>query len=133
METDKKSIIEEWGATLIHRSNRYIKMPLTVEGKIDRCFSATTHKAFGRVSIRPADKLEFGFNGYADQELYFAKWFVFGVLDILLIEGLGKIAVDVIDIEIDPISSSAEAFRSAGRDAGKKVMAEVKEKHLWSV
>ena len=52
---------------------------------------------------------------------------IFGVLDVFLVEAwpnsLRNIRVTLLDLTIDPLEASDFAFRMAGRDAARKVLA----------
>ena len=63
------------------------------------------------------------------EHLEFLEWAVYGFLDVVMLAGtypMRKMKITVVGAEVDPIESSAMAFRLAGRDAGRGFLEEIR-------
>jgi translation elongation factor EF-G len=55
----------------------------------------------------------------------FIDWSIFGFLDVVMLAEpypIRNVRVTIVEVEVDPVSSSMMAFRHAGRDAGRKFL-----------
>lgn len=80
-----------------------------------------------RVRVEPSENLEIDDTAVRQDELAYAEWGVFGLLDILLPAGLSQVRLVCEAVVFDPVASSRMAFRLAGRDAARKILARIKE------
>ena len=91
------------------------------------------HIEYARVVFEVAPADEFAVSGPAaplpEGCQDFLKANVFGLLDVVLTAGyfpLRNFALRVVEVDCHPIDSSSAAFRKAGRDAGRKLLQEIR-------
>jgi hypothetical protein len=121
------SIIDSWLSDV--RARPAIRFPRAIVADGERTAHLGPRKEFAKVRIgfEPADSFECstgGVSGDADS-VAFAEAALLGALDVLITSApypILKVRVVIEKIEADPIDSSEQAFRLAGRDAARKAL-----------
>jgi hypothetical protein len=121
-----KDYVALWSENLMMRRSATLKSSAEVTGEYDKHLGPTWAFASADIIFEPSPFFEFvdatdqqeevAENGYGD-------WLVFGLLDVLMISSLRNIRIRVMTIRHDSIKSSQWAFREAGRDAARKLVA----------
>lgn len=121
------SVLDSWLSDV--RARPAIRFPRAVVADGERAAHLGPRNEFAKVRVKfePADAFECsmgGVPGDADS-VAFAEAAVLGVLDALITSApypVLKVRVVIEKIEVDPIDSSEQAFRLAGRDAALKAL-----------
>lgn len=123
------SFIDEWSADVLTRASRVLTRPVEVEGERKAHLGPRLEVARVRLLVEPAEAFEVSIEAPGLDAILggasFARAAVLGFLDVVLLaepQPLRKIRVRVLEVRIDPVSSSAMAFRRAGRVAGKRLL-----------
>lgn len=130
-----KDYVALWSENLRVRRSATLKSPAEVTGEYDKHLGPTWAFASADIIFEPSPHFEFvdatdqqaevAENGYID-------WLVFGLLDVLMISSLRNIRIRLIKVRHDSVKSSQWAFREAGRDAARKLVA-LKLIHVWTI
>ena len=123
------SFLNEWTSDVLTRMPRKLPRPVEVEGRRDVHLGPMLQIAHVRLLVEPADAFSVsievpGLDAMLDGASY-ARAAVLGFLDVVLVAEplpLRNIRVRVIELTIDPVSSSVAAFHMAGRAAGKRLL-----------
>jgi hypothetical protein len=129
-----KNYIELWAENLKRRKSFQLNGSFEIVGERNAHLGGRCEIATIRLTVRPAES----FQVYADElsnlkeveENGYLDAAVFGILDILIVgesHPLTEVAILFQSMDIHPIESSASAFRQAGRDAGRKILAAMKK------
>ena len=121
------SVLDSWLSDV--RARPAIRFPRAIVADGERTVHLGPRNEFAKVRVKfePADAFECsmgGVPGDADS-VAFAEAAVLGVLDALITSApypVLKVRVVIEKIEVDPIDSSEQAFRLAGRDAALKAL-----------
>lgn len=128
-----KDYLSLWLGGLKDLGSIDLSSAINVTGLFDTYLGHAHQYAKVEVRLEPAQNFEvFTDNAISDELMrsgYF-DWAVFGLLDALVLHGSFSITNARIIIEgadYDRIDCSAMAFRLAGRDAGYKILTEIKQ------
>ena len=121
--------LAKWAGDLISGESRRLPKAFRVQGVREAHLGPRLEVARVELLAEPADDLNvvFDTSGLAPRpELPpFVESAVFGFLDVVLLAEpypLRKMTLTVVDMEVDPVSSSVRAFRLAGREAGRRLL-----------
>ncbi len=123
--------VEGWFESLLRASPRSIPTAMRVTGQCDQHLGPRLRFARVTISVRPGDRFDVQIAippALQDtlQEHQYLDYFVFGFLDVMLTSAeqpATLLSLTITDVDYDPINSSQIAFRLAGRDAGRHVIA----------
>jgi hypothetical protein len=121
--------LTKWFDAIQSDPSMLLDRSISVTGLRDKHLGPRWEYANVDVLFEPAALFEVRFGpdiSHDDSDRAFLDAAIFGVLDILLVYGpdpLRNVRITLTRCEIDPVRSSQMAFRQAGRDAGRKVMA----------
>ena len=124
-----KDYLKLWAEELPKLGSITLKSKITVTGERDQHLGPRWEFAKIQVSIEPAPSFEVVDAVPANEELRqfgYHDWAVFGLLDVLMVAEsapLTNVRVILEKAEHHPVDSSQMAFRQAGRDAGRKIIA----------
>ena len=130
--------LELWIANLGQRRSVRLSRAITVIGHREKHFGPRSEYAEVVMTIGPAEDLDVVDNVPWRKELEalgiaWPQCVVFGLLDILMFAEFGplyKIRITLDDAAYHEVDSSENAFREAGRDAGRKIIETVKRDRL---
>jgi hypothetical protein len=135
-----KDYLKLWGSGLPERKSIILATPITVLGVRNRQLGPRGEFAKVQMTLNPAPSLEV-IDHVAERtelERLGVGWpdaVVFGLLDVLMLAEPGplhKVSVVLELVWYHDVDSSLIAFRHAGRDAGRKVLEDLVQGHLWS-
>jgi hypothetical protein len=124
--------LQAWADGLLKARPLALKLPITVVGERDQHLGPRWEFAKVTVMAEPAEKFEVVNEVQAHRELEslrFPEWAIFGVLDILMVSESAPVASVRLTLKEaiwNSTDTSAFAFRQAGRDAGRKILAAMK-------
>ncbi len=124
------NILAQWGSGLAGGQSMRLPCAVVAEGLRDRHLGPRSEWARVRVSLKPALALSIQTASTVSieaQEEGYADAVVLGVLDVLMVSQpypIREVAISLEMLEVDPINSSRQAFRMAGRDAATKALAQ---------
>jgi len=127
------NILQLWTDGLKELSQSKFPFHLKVEGEFNSYLVYAVQFVKVQFSIEPAEQLEVIVGDKIPvhlQGLPLVDWAVFGLLDVLMLQGplsIAKARIVVEGAEYDRIESSPMAFRFAGRDAGRKALQQIKD------
>lgn len=123
----------KWYDDIMRRKSRTLTVSVSVEGLHQRHVGPSIQVARLELVAEPSTSFEvvIGRDVNLDNEAAqsFLDAALYGLLDVLLVfevYPLRDVRITITRLQIDPVSSSQMAFRLAGRDAGTKIMAEIK-------
>jgi hypothetical protein len=122
------TLLHEWSSSLVKDTQLGIPRPFLVEGTVDRHAGPTWMRAEATVIFEPSGELGLDLTKLEEKPEdadKFARIFLFGVLDVTMIDKSPQISnfvVKFIKLRYDKIESSPLAFRLAGREAGRKLL-----------
>ena len=133
-----KGYLDSWVAGLLRRESAHITERVTVVGKREKHLGPRSEFARITVSVDPAEDFDVIDNVPSRKELEalgvgWPESAIFGLLDVLMfaeLRPLYKLRVTLSDAAYHHIDSSENAFREAGRDAGRKIVEAVKQSGL---
>lgn len=123
--------IDEWCRDLTQGNYWPLRTNGAVEGLREKELGPRSEFARIKIVFAPADHFEVVCSSPNRNELEetgFLRSAILGVLDVLFtaqIYPVRNVRLEIVDAEIDPMRSSASAFRWAGREAGKKIITEL--------
>lgn len=126
-----KNYIREWAEGLLVRQSLVVAATCTVVGARDKHLGPRNEFAKVELSVDPAQRFELVDLVEPTPELAglgYPDWVLFGVLDILMLAEsapITAIRITLRSVETHPIDSSPMALRQAGRDAGRKIVAQL--------
>jgi hypothetical protein len=121
-----------WAEGLLKAKSLSVRSPITVVGERDKHLGPRWEFAKVEVSVEPAEGFEVVNNVSITDELKglsFPDCVICGLLDVLMVEEsapLARIRLTLNDAVWSATDTSAMAFRQAGRDAGRKIIAGLK-------
>jgi hypothetical protein len=124
-------MLEQWFASFATAPAQELPTAVTSEGKRDQHLGPRWERARVRVRLEPSTRLEVQIGSSISQEAKdegYAEAAVMGILDVLMTacpHPVKNVRILVEDLEIDPIDSSPQAFRMAGRDAATRALQQV--------
>jgi hypothetical protein len=124
-----KDFLKLWANGLITVRPLPIAGRVTVTGERDAHLGPRWEFARIRVTVEPSAGFEVvdAVKGSAEMRKFgFPDSAIFGLLDVLMVAGaapLSSVRVILEQAEVDPVNTSASAFREAGRNAGRKIAA----------
>jgi len=127
--------LEKWAENLSTVRSQPLRRTVRVEG---------IHKAhlgprmeFARVEFEaePADRFIAvvrvpGIEADVEKQR-FIEWAIFGLLDVVMLaepSPLKNMRITVLGLDVDPVDSSMMAFRLAGREAGRRLLEDLRSK-----
>lgn len=118
--------LNEWTCDVLARQSRTLPRPMEVVGERKAHLGPRLEVARVRLAVEPADAFAASIEVQDLDRIIggtsFARAAVFGFLDIVLLAEplpIRNVHVRVLELIIDPVSSSELAFRRAGRAAGE--------------
>lgn len=122
--------LDLWIANLRQRNSVRLTQAITVVGHREKHFGPRSEFARVVITISPAEELDVVDNVRYRKELEalgvaWPQCVVFGLLDVVMFAEFGplyKIRVTLDDAAYHEVDSSENAFREAGRDAGRKAI-----------
>ena len=134
-----KNYLELWVGGLLQRNSVRLQQGITIVGHRDKHLGPRSEFARVVMTINPAEEFDVVDNVPCRNELESlgVAWpmgVVFGLLDVLMFSGFGplyKIKVTLDDAAYHDVDSSENAFREAGRDAGRNLIEVVKRDRLF--
>ncbi len=119
-----------WAQNVIKRKSIVLQKTIEAEGLRDTHLGPRWEFARIRVKAEPSDgfAVHFNINDSKREKLEgegYLQAAVFGLCDVLLVSNqapLSDICITFLDAEEHEVDSSPNAFRMAGRDAGRKLM-----------
>jgi len=125
-----KDYLSLWAAGLPNQPSLRLSMPITVLGKRIRQLGTKAEFAKVQLTVHPSDTFEVADNVVERTELerLGVEWpdcLIFGLLDILMLAESGPLFTVRVVLEkvwYHEVDSSSQAFRHAGRDAGRKIV-----------
>jgi len=122
--------LEQWVAGLLRRDSARLKQSISVDGHREKRLGPRSEFAHIAMSVNPAEVLEVVDNVPCRRELESlgVAWpmcVVFGLLDVVMFSEFGplyKIRITLEDAAYHDVDSSENAFREAGRDAGRNLI-----------
>jgi translation elongation factor EF-G len=134
------SYLDLWIAGLLRRDSARLKQGITVVGHREKHFGPRSEFARVVMTVNPADKFDVVDNVHCREELEslgiaWPMCVVFGLLDVVMFAEFGplyKIRITLDDAAYHDVDSSENAFREAGRDAGRNVIEVAKRSGLIS-
>ena len=136
-----KDYLELWVKDLLQRESMRLQAPITVVGERKKHF-ATGSDEFAKVemTVHPASHLEVEdvVPERSELEQLRVRWrefSVFGLLDVLMFADpapLFKVRVVLEKVWWHHLDSTPNAFRNAGRDAGRKLLEKIALNHARS-
>jgi hypothetical protein len=124
-----KNYLKLWAEGLLKQKPLPLKSRLNVVGERNQHLGPRWEFAKIQVSIEPASSFEIVDAVPASEELRqlgYPDWVVLGLLDVLMVAEsapLSGVRITLEKAEHHPVDSSPMAFRQAGRDAGRKIIA----------
>ena len=121
--------LAEWGSSLINGQGIKLPKHVVADGVRDQHLGPRWEKASVRVALAPASEFTVQVSSLVSSEAVrerFTEAVVLGVLDVLLVSRahpIRDVTITLESIVIDPVDSSWQAFRMAGRDAATKALA----------
>ncbi len=103
---------------------------IKVRGVCNKHLGPMWARAAATLIVEPAETFAIDGVGPEDSSLerdVYGRSFALGVVEMLKADGslaLGRVRLTVSELEIDPVESSPNAFRQAGREAGRQAAAE---------
>lgn len=133
-----KDYLERWVGGLLRRSSVRLQQGITVVGHREEHFGPRSEFARVVMTINPAEEFDVVDNVPCRKELESlgVAWpmcVVFGLLDVVMFAEFGplyKIRITLDDAAYQDVESSENAFREAGRDAGRNVIEVAKRDRL---
>lgn len=123
-------IVESWIYGIFNKMSPILDSEIKVVGVRERY---PMERASATLIVKPSNIFAVEIENeeiLSDEEVKFANFFVFGVLDVIISSDLVKISrvsICISCLVIDPVISSPISFRHAGRDAGEKFIRSVGE------
>lgn len=122
-----KNYLELWWKDLLSLPQITLASAVTVIGFHEHHFGARQQQATVVVELHPAESLSVNLGQYEFniEHCELAEATVMGILDVLLTSGMlpmKSVVIKIIELQIDPVLATANAFRMAGRDAALKVV-----------
>ena len=124
-----KDYLKLWAEGLLREKPLSLKSRLSVTGERNQHLGPRWEFAKVQVSLEPAASFEVVEAVPPSDELRqygYLDWAVLGLLDVLMVAEsapLSGVRVILEKAEYHPVDSSPMAFRQAGRDAGRKIIA----------
>jgi translation elongation factor EF-G len=130
--------LDLWIANLRQRRSVRLAQAISVVGHREKHFGPRSEFAKVAMTIDPAEELDVFDNVPHRKELEalgvaWPKCVVFGLLDVVMFAEFGplyKIRISLNDAAYHEVDSSENAFREAGRDAGRNVIETLKRDRL---
>ena len=130
--------LDFWIANLRQRNSVRLTQAITVVGHREKHFGPRSEFARVVLTISPAEELDVVDNVRYRKELEalgvaWPQCVVFGLLDVVMFTEFGplyKIRITLDDAAYHEVDSSENAFREAGRDAGRKAIETVTRDRL---
>jgi len=130
--------LDLWIANLRQRNSVRLTQAITVVGQREKHFGPRSEFARVVLTISPAEELDVVDNVRYRKELEalgvaWPQCVVFGLLDVVMFTEFGplyKIRITLDDAAYHEVDSSENAFREAGRDAGRKAIETVTRDRL---
>lgn len=128
-----KDYLALWSKNLSSSSEFPLRTAISVTGERDQHLGPRWEKAKIWLTIEPAESFEVIDAMPEDKELQsfgYPDWAIFGLLDVLMVAlsaPVRNVRITLEKGEYDPIDSCPMAFRQAGRDAGRKIIAALQE------
>jgi translation elongation factor EF-G len=125
-----KDYVSLWAEGLPNQHSRVLSVPITVLGKRIRQLGPRSEFAKVRLTVLPSNSFEV-IDRVAERselEKLGVGWpdcAIFGLLDVLMFTESGplfKVCVALEEVWYHEVDSSWQAFRQAGRDAGRKII-----------
>jgi hypothetical protein len=122
-----KNYLQLWCKDLLSLPQTTLASAVTVSGFHKHHFGARQQQATVVVELCPAKCLSVNLGQYQFnvEHSELAEATVMGIIDVLLTSGMlpiGNVLIKVIELQIDPLLATANAFRMAGRDAARKAI-----------
>ena len=125
-----KDYLSLWAEGLPNQHSRRLSAPITVLGKRVRQLGPKGEFAKVQLTVNPSDSFEVidRIAERSELEKLGVRWpdcFIFGLLDVLMFTRSGplfKVCVVLEEVWYHEVDSSWQAFRHAGRDAGRKII-----------
>ena len=118
-----------WKENVVTRTSMSLREPTEIEGLCDANLGPRWEFAKIRLRAEPSDRfearVELGSKRIKFEKEGYSESAILGVLDALLVSGqspLRNVRVTLVDAEDHEVDSSPNAFRLAGREAGKKLL-----------
>lgn len=130
--------LDLWFANQPRPDSMRLARGITVVGHREKPLGPRSEFARVEITVEPAEELSVVDNVPCRKELEalgvaWPQYFVFGILDILMFAEFGplyKIRINLDDAAYHDVDSSANAFREAGRDAGRNIIETAKRDRL---
>ena len=124
------SYIDLWIAGLLRRDSAHLTQGINIVGHREKHFGPRSEFARVVMTVNPAEKFDVVDNVQCRKELESlgVAWpmcVIFGLLDVVMFAEFGplyKISITLDDAAYHDVDSSENAFREAGRDAGRNVI-----------
>jgi len=137
-----KDYMRLWADELIAHRPREFKSKVSIVGERDQLSGRGGQLARVRLRVEPAGLFEIVDSVSSDEELRglnlqqfgYPDWFIFGLLDVLMVlpsGPLNQMRVILEAVDYAPIKSYPAVFRLAGQDAGSKI-AEAASHPSWA-
>jgi hypothetical protein len=125
-----KDYLGLWAEGLLKQNSILLATPVTVVGEREKHFGRRSEFAKVKLTVYPAHAFEVADNvaEKSDLEKLGVGWpdcAIFGLLDVLILAEPGplhKVRVVLEEVWYHDVDSSWQAFRHAGRDAGRKII-----------
>jgi len=125
-----KDYLSFWAEGLPNQHSRLLSAPITVLGKHMRQIGAKGEFAKVQLTVHPSNSFEVidRVSERSELEKLGVGWpdcAIFGLLDVLMFAEFGplfKVCVVLEEVWYHEVDSSWQAFRHAGRDAGRKIV-----------
>lgn len=123
------SFITEWLHDIASRTSLQLPRTVRVEGMRRQHVGPSLQFAKVEVLAEPSASFEVAFGPdlkWSDNTELFLQAAVFGILDVLLVSEaypLRNVRITIVSYQDDPVDSSQMAFRHAGREAGRRILA----------
>ncbi len=128
--------LQEWTRDVLERRAITVKRAVRVEGLRDKHLGPRWDYAKICFLIEPSPKFEvlLGDSLVQGTDPAYLKSALFGFIDVAMAAEpypLKRVRITIEDVDVDEINSNLMAFRSAGRDAARKLLAKLSDESLW--
>jgi hypothetical protein len=121
--------LAEWAPSLTNGQAMKLPKRVVADGIRDQHLGPRWERAGVRIALAPAPEFAVQVSSMVSPEAIrerFTDAAILGVLDVLLVSRahpIRDVVITLESVEVDPINSSWQAFRMAGRDAATKALA----------